>query len=97
MCKLERMTNSVTRPLLFTLACLTTACAAPGAMPSRTEDPAFLFPRIDHAVLTVSRASSVTADGCSYRVAIDSREAGLLALKGWVTDHCQDLLVDLRH
>ena len=85
MCKVERMTNSLTRPLLTILACLTTACTAPGEVRDTSDDQAFLFPRIDRAVLTVSRARSVAEDGCSYRVSIDSHEAGSLAPKGWIT------------
>ena len=56
-----------------------------GEVRDTTDDQAFLFPRIDRAVLTVSRAGSVAEDGCSYRVSIDSHEAGSLVPKGWIT------------
>ncbi len=78
------MTNLLKRPLLAILACVTTACALPGE-PSKADDPPFLLPRMERAVLIVSRASSVPDDGCSYRLAIDSNEAGSLAPKGWIT------------
>ena len=79
------MTNLLTRPFLTTLACLTTACAAPGDAPNRTDDLAFLFPRTDRAVLTVSRAGPVVDVGCTYRVAINSNDAGSFAPRGWIS------------
>ncbi len=79
------MTNLLTRPILFTLACLTTACSVPQEAPSGADDPAFLFPQMNRAVLTVSRVGSAVDDGCIYRVAINSIDAGTLAPKGWIS------------
>ncbi len=84
MCKLQRMTDSLTRLLLSALAGSIAACSAPGAV-RPSDDPSFLSPQMHRAVLIVSRVGSVMDDGCSYHVAIDSTEAGMLAAKGWVT------------